>query len=200
MSLNFRKTGARIFLLGLVCWCILWSLSVWLNLNALPWMGWLTLLLAAGCIRYDLTLHTKTSGAALQRFLRNALIVAYAWFLLAAFALIGYSRLPGAVQKDVVFHLLGLGFIFTMILAHAPLILPAAIGKTPPHSAPVLFFVLFQLLTFIRIMSDLLVTEFVAPWVWSGWITGVLHLAAFVAYMVTVFRQVRKPAIRRSSR
>lgn len=190
MSLNFRKFGARLTLWALILWSALWGLNSWLNVLQLPWMGIATLFLAIGCIRFDMTLWTKRAVHQLHSFLRRTLMVGYVWFLLFAISMIGSSHLSGAVTKDVMFHLAGLGFIFTMILAHAPLILPAAIGKLPPSSAPVIPFVIFQICTVIRLVADILVEKSVSLWVWSGWITGVLHLATLMIYMALVIRSL----------
>ena len=191
MSLSFQKIGAKIALWMLIAWCVLWGLTAWFRVAPLPWMGALTLLVAAGSIRYDMSLWAKGSAGPLHRFLQRTLAVAYAWLILAAMAMIGSSYLPGAVMKDVLFHLMGLGFIFTMILAHAPLILPAAIGKLPPVSAPAVPFVAFQLVTAVRILADLCVAKWTAPWMWTGWTSGILHLALFIVYVALVFRSSR---------
>jgi hypothetical protein len=191
LSLNFRKNGARALLWSLIVWCGLWILSSRIAVPHIRWMGVATLVIAAGCIRYDQTLWVKTSAFQLHSFLRRALTVAYVWFILSALAMVAASYLPGAVMKDILFHLLGLGFIFTMILAHAPLILPAAIGKLPPFSVPVIPFAIFQLWTVVRILSDLMVANSIRIWMSAGWITGILHLVTFIYYMALIVRRLR---------
>lgn len=192
MSLNFRKAGARITLWILAGWSILWCLSVWFDLLPLSSMGVATLLVFAGLVRYDMSLWMKGDAGPLHRFLQRALGAAYLWFLLAAIALTGWMHLPGAVIKDVLFHLFGLGVIFTMILAHAPLILPAAIGRMPPSRAPIVPFIAFQALTAVRIVTDLNVARWPTAWMWIGWITGTLHLVSFILYVAMVFRSIGK--------
>lgn len=194
MSLNFRKTGAKITLWILAGWSALWGLSVWFNLLPLSWMGACTLVVLAGMVRYDMALWIKGEAGPLHRFLQRALGAAYVWFLLAAVAMTLSTYLPGAVMKDVLFHLLGLGVVFTMILAHAPLILTAAIGKLPPDRAPIVPFVAFQILTAIRIAADLNVSRWPAAWMWTGWTTGVFHVIAFIVYVAMVFRSSKRPA------
>ncbi|HJZ12828.1 MAG TPA: hypothetical protein VJ521_11795, partial [Acidobacteriota bacterium] len=76
------------------------------------------------------------------------------------------------------------------ILAHAPLILPAVIGKVPSSFAPAIPFVIFQLCTVMRIGPDLFVQKSPAAWMWSGWVTGVLHLTTFVVYMALVVKSL----------
>lgn len=192
MSLNFRKAGAQITLWVLAGWSTLWGLSVWFDLLPLSWMGVATLLVCAGSVRYDMSLRTKGEAGPLHRFLKRALGAAYIWLFLAGVAMTGWIYLPGAVMKDVLFHLLGLGFVFTMILAHAPLILPAAIGKLPPSNAPIVPFVAFQILTAVRILADLNVARWPAAWMWTGWITGSLHMLSFILYAAMVFRSLKK--------
>ena len=187
MALSFRRKGAQITLWILMGWCILWNVAVWSDRISLESMGWLTLILAVGTIHSDISIRIKAKGG-LQLFLRRALGVSYAWLVLSVMAMIGWNHLPGAVMKDVLFHTLGLGFIFTMILAHAPLILPAAIGKLPIAFAPVVPFVIFQILTAIRLIADLTVANHLKFWMWSGWITGTLHSMSFAVYALLVLR------------
>jgi hypothetical protein len=192
LSIAFRKIGAQLTVWLLILWCALWIASSWLRLLSLPAMGVFTLILSALCIRYDRALWTKTGEGRLHAFLRSSLATGYAWLLLSAAFMMASGVLPGAIVKDVLFHSMGLGFIFTMILAHAPLILPAAFGKLPPSSAPEITFQVFQVTTVLRIVADLLVSASVQIWMWTGWITGVLHIGLFLTYVALVASSIRK--------
>ena len=51
------------------------------------------------------------------------LLLGYGWLAVAGAAWVATSRLDSL--RDVALHALGLGFIFSMMLGHAPVILPA---------------------------------------------------------------------------
>jgi hypothetical protein len=91
------------------------------------------------------------------------LLVAYAWMGLGAALLIGWDFLP-ATAKDMTYHAIGLGFIFTMILAHAPVILPAVSGGAPVRRVPVGLFALCQGMTVLHLIGDAVVAK--APDLW----------------------------------
>ena len=74
--------------------------------------------LAAWLGVFDIARHTvKTEGFA--RYAALALLGGYAWLAVA-----GAAWALGPAPGEVALHALGLGFVFSMILAHAPLIVP----------------------------------------------------------------------------
>ncbi len=191
MSLNFHKVAAKIALWLLIAWCAVWNLAVWWKHLSLTVLGAATFLVAIAAITQDRSLRISGATSRMHRFLQRALFVSYAWLILGSLAMMLSGYLPGAVVKDILFHTMGLGFIFTMILAHAPLILPAALGKLPAQSAPLLPFVVFQLMTVLRIGADLNVAQMPVFWMWTGWITGVLHTLSFLAYVALLARSLK---------
>jgi hypothetical protein len=194
LSMQFKKTGARIVLFGLIGWCVLWIVSTWRGIPNLSAMGIVTLILTCFLAFYDLSLRTRTSKSAhnLHGFLKLALIFAYLWLFAGSIVMVFWFTISGAILKDILFHLFGLGFIFTMILGHAPLILPAALGKMPPNKAPLIPFLIFQAATLIRIVGDFALMQSVLLWQWTGWITGVVSALAFFIYLVTLFFSLKR--------
>ncbi len=90
-------------------------------------LGALLVLLALWLARYDiarLTLRQK----ALTRFVAVCLLAGYFW--LAVAGLIFLLRGPW----DPALHAVFLGFVFSMIFGHAPVILPAVLGIRFPYS------------------------------------------------------------------
>ncbi len=81
--------------------------------------------LAAWLMRHDIARRTvKQSG--LTRFIAVCLLSGYGW--LATGALVALSSTviePGAPAFDASVHAVMLGFVFSMVLGHAPIILPA---------------------------------------------------------------------------
>lgn len=90
------------------------------------WGGWLYGLSLAGLalwlIIFDIARRTISSQG-LSRYMAVCLLLGYAWLAVAGLAWISTSL--GYAARDVALHALGLGFIFSMMLGHAPVILPA---------------------------------------------------------------------------
>jgi hypothetical protein len=194
MSMLFRKRSARFVLFALIAWCFLWILTTWQGVPNLTTMGVVTLILVASLVFHDSVLHVSRThaGHGLHRFLRSALILAYLWLFAGAVVMTAWAQFSPAIFKDVLFHLFALGFIFTMILGHAPLILPAALGMPPLQKAPVIPFVIFQGATFFRILGDFSLTRSIPFWQWSGWITGIINVLSFFAYIALIFLFLKK--------
>jgi hypothetical protein len=101
-------TGARAFGLGLL------GLAVWL-------------------LRYDIARQT-VHQTGLTRFVAVCLLSGYAW--LAVGGLLGLAGAFGTVQpwRDAALHAVFLGFVFAMVIGHAPIIFPAVMRvKIPYH-------------------------------------------------------------------
>ncbi len=71
-----------------------------------------------------------------MRFIAICLLSGYIWLALAGLIGISGGFLPGHPWRDAALHAVGLGFVFSMILVHAPIIFPAvARVKIPYHPA-----------------------------------------------------------------
>lgn len=62
-------------------------------------------------------------AAGLPRYMAVCLLTGYAWLALGGLAWVG--MVLGCPGRDLALHALGLGFIFSMVMGHAPVILPA---------------------------------------------------------------------------
>ena len=78
--------------------------------------------LAGWMIAFDIARRTIASRG-LSRYMAVCLLLGYGWLAVAGAAWVATSF--GLPQRDVALHALGLGFIFSMMLGHAPVILPA---------------------------------------------------------------------------
>ena len=82
------------------------------------------LALAVWLLRYDIARHTiKVAG--LTRYMAVCLLSGYAWLGIAALLGTAGAFQPGAILRDAALHALLLGFVFSMVFGHAPIILPA---------------------------------------------------------------------------
>lgn len=78
--------------------------------------------LATWLIGFDIARRTIVSHG-LSRYMAVCLLLGYAWLAVAG---LGWTAMAlGHPARDLALHALGLGFIFSMMLGHAPVILPA---------------------------------------------------------------------------
>lgn len=78
--------------------------------------------LAAWLVGFDIARRTVASHG-LSRYMAVCLLLGYAWLAVAGLAWVAASW--GHPVRDLALHALGLGFVFSMMLGHAPVILPA---------------------------------------------------------------------------
>lgn len=92
--------------------------------------------LAAWLARFDIARRTiRTRG--LTRFMAAALLTGYAWLATggALWVVLGHMTEPVGHQAayDAMIHAIFLGFVISMIFAHAPVIVPAVLGRPLPY-------------------------------------------------------------------
>jgi hypothetical protein len=80
------------------------------------------LCLATWLVCFDIARRT-VAAPGLSRYMALCLLLGYGWLAVAGFAWAATSM--GHPLRDVALHALGLGFVFSMMLGHAPVILPA---------------------------------------------------------------------------
>jgi len=76
---------------------------------------------------FDIARRTALTHG-LSRYMAVCLLCGYAWLGLAGVAWAGTA--VGCPGRDMALHALGLGFIMSMIMGHAPVILPAVARVT----------------------------------------------------------------------
>jgi len=98
--------------------------TVLLGASLLALVGWLTV--------HDVARRTiRTSG--LTRFMAASMLAGYVWLAVAATVwLLGGPATAGA-RYDAVVHAVFLGFAISMIMAHAPVILPGVLRRALPY-------------------------------------------------------------------
>ncbi len=90
-------------------------------------IGLALLALAAWLTRFDLAWRTIRHPG-LPRFMAVCLLSGYAWlFATAVFVLLKWPQTSG-LMYDVTLHTFFVGFVFSMIFGHAPVIFPAVLG------------------------------------------------------------------------
>lgn len=161
-----------------------------------PWTGtgWLAATLAgiaSWLLAYDIALKTvRTRG--LARFSAMCLLSGYGWLLVAAASMVLHPPGLTAFGHDAVLHAVGIGFILSMVFAHAPIILPAVAG-VPVHYVPALYgpAALLQLAVALRLSGDL------AGAAGTGQLAAWLVVAAIATYALTLI-STALPRLRRA--
>lgn len=69
------------------------------------------------------------------RFMAVALLVGYAWLALAGILWVGGRLAPGPITYDAALHAVFVGFVLSMVFAHAPVIVPAVARIELPFHA-----------------------------------------------------------------
>jgi hypothetical protein len=117
-----QQPGARaalawlLALLGASC-----AVSTWSSYGGIMFAAALAGL-AVWFLQFDIARKTvRTQG--LAQYMAVCLLGGYAWLAVAAVAWAGWTL--GAPWRDAALHALGLGFVFSMMLGHAPVVLPA---------------------------------------------------------------------------
>jgi hypothetical protein len=115
----------------------------------------------------------------LTRFIAVNLLLGYAWLALSGVLLVLFGADFGGLRYDAVLHAFFLGYVFSMIFGHAPVIFPAILGRGMSYRpAFYLHVILLHLFLAIRIGGDL--TTQIMPRHWGG-LFNTLTLLVFLA-------------------
>ncbi len=147
------------------------------------------LLLAAWLLRYDLApRNLKQSG--LVRYIAISLVSGYIWLAIGGLLAIWFGGVSAGPHYDAILHATFLGFVFSLIFGHAPIIFPSVLGISFPYS-PLFYSYLFllQISLILRLAGDLLLSPQVRRI--GGLLNGVTLLLFLVVNIATILRQKR---------
>jgi hypothetical protein len=146
-------------------------------------------------LRYDLAWQSAQQSG-LPRFMALSLIAGYLWLAAGGILWIIFAQFFSAGPRyDAMLHAIFLGFVFSMIFAHAPIMLPTITGLALPFQN--IFFLhagLLHLSLLLRIVGDLSLTLSLQRW------GGLLNALAILLFLVNNVRAVRLAANVRSIR
>lgn len=145
----------------------------------------LSLLAIAGWLVAHDVVRRQLGLAGQRRYLAAALLVGYANLAFAGGVLAAVGLLSGPGSYDVVVHGVFLGFGVSMVMAHAPVILPAVLGRPLPYR-PVLWAPLVLLQAGLAVRFGGALTG--ATGLWQ--VGGVLTVLAMLGFMVTALALV----------
>ncbi|MBF0267570.1 MAG: hypothetical protein HQL44_03145 [Alphaproteobacteria bacterium] len=178
------RTPSLILLIALI---LLGSATSLIDSNAAPRvMGAGFLGLAVWLMVFDIA-RRNLRQPGLPRFIGLALLLGYVWLGIGGGALIDHGMPQGGFEYDAVLHLIFVGFVFSMIFGHAPVILPAVLKvQTPYHPILMVWLALLHGGLLLRLIGDH--NAIVALRQWGG----VLNEAAIILLIVTLaFRTIR---------
>lgn len=147
-----------------------------------PLFGLALLGLAAWLVTYDVARAT-IRGKGLPRFVAACLLAGYAWLGVAAAVCLLEPGGPAGAGYDAFLHATFLGFVMSMIMAHAPVILPAVLRRPLPYR-PLMWIpaVLLHATLVLRLgLGD--ARGDITAWQWGG-VGNVVAVLAFVAAAV----------------
>jgi len=150
--------------------------------------------LTAWLARYDVARRTVRQHG-LTRFMAVSLLGGYAWLGVGgAIAVFTGVAMPGVVY-DALLHAVFVGFVLSMVFAHAPLIFPAILGLPLAYRPSFYLHVgVLHLSLILRVTGDL-VEELGR---WRSW-GGLLNAAALLLFMFNTGRSVALGGMRGES-
>ena len=142
--------------------------------------------LAAWLLAFDIARRTiRKTG--LTRFIAAALLAGYVWLAAAGILGLCFGGVTAGLYYDAFLHSVFVGFVFSMIFAHAPIIAPAILGIAMPYSSWFyLPLVLLQASLLLRVMGDL------AGWTVARQWGGLLNEVAILLLLATLVLAVRR--------
>lgn len=178
------SAAAGVFAAGLLLSLAEESLGVRLaGVGLLGLAGWLA--------RYDVARRTVRTGG-VTRYMAVALLTGYGWLAVGGALWAAFGGLAHGPAYDAMLHAVFLGFVISMVFAHAPVIVPAVLGRQFPYR-PVLYVPLGLLhasLVLRLVGGDALGN--VTAWQWGGTLNEVA-LLLFLALAGTAVIRSRAP-------
>lgn len=162
MSLFLQDLGIRLFSLGII------ALTIWLTKN-------------------DIARRTVKSKS-LTRFIAVSLLSSYFW--LGVTGLIGVffgASIIGTLKYDAFLHAFFLGFTFSMIFGHAPIIFPAILKIQMKYSARFyLHLALLHISVMIRVFSDITNNHDILK------ISGMLNAITILVFLLNTVSSIKR--------
>lgn len=150
-------------------------------------LGMLTL--AIWLLRFDLARRTvRQSG--LPRYIAICLLSGYGWLVIAGVLGLWVGGVTTGFRYDALMHTIFLGFVFSMIFGHAPIIFPAILGvKIAFHPLLYAQLALLHLSLLLRVGGDLFNSAAIRKW--GGLFNGVALLLFLAGIAITILRSRR---------
>ncbi len=144
------------------------------------------ILLGAWLLRFDIARHTiKKTG--LTRYIAACLLPGYVWLVIAGGLWLLAGLPPNHLMIDAMLHTIFLGFVFSMIFGHAPIILPALLPVDITYRS--IFYVplvLLQGALVVRVIADLTLNPALRQW------AGLFNVLAILLFLATMLLSAKR--------
>ena len=143
---------------------------------------------AAWLIRFDVARRTIKSRE-WTRYSAWCLLTGYGWLIIGGILGMIYGLPAAGYIYDALLHIFFVGFVFSMIFAHASIIIPSLTGKLVPWSR--YFYLPFFLLhgfLLIRVVGDLLYVTDIRIWGSYGNVAAILLFLGGILFQLTFKR------------
>lgn len=142
--------------------------------------GTILLVLVLWLVQHDVA-RVGIRRTGLPRFSAAALLSGYGWLLIAGVSWLSFGHQTSGFAYDAIVHAVMLGFAMSMVMAHAPVILPAVLHRPLPYRASM--WVPLGLLHVGLIMRVLIGDLFQLTVVWQ--VGGVISVVALLVFVFT---------------
>lgn len=158
-----------------------------------PVLGAVLLALVAVFVVHDVARRT-VRATGLPRYMAWCLLAGYAWLVVAGAVWLLAGQVSGGPAYDAVVHAVFLGFTLSMIMAHAPVILPAVLARPLPYRPA--FYGPAALLHGSLVLRLLAGDAYGLPWALQlGGSLNVVAVLAFVAVAVWSGATAARPRV-----
>ena len=149
--------------------------------------------LGAWLLRYDLARRTARKTG-LTRFIAWCLLPGYAWLAAAgSLWIVAAERFGGGPWYDAMLHAVLVGYVFSMVFGHAPLIVPAITGRALPYRPRFyVHLVVLHAALVLRVAGDLALWP--AGRQWGGLLNALAILLFIASSALAVARGTRAAA------
>jgi len=152
----------------------------------LPQLG--TRLVAVGLVsmalwllRHDVA-RRRLGDPGLPRFVAVGLLLGYLWMVVAGCVLLWAGPVTSGYAYDAAFHAIFLGFVFSMIFVHAPIVFPSVTGADIPFRR-----IFWAHLTLLHVSLLLRVAGDARVWLpWRQWGALLNAVAIVLFFLVTM--------------
>lgn len=145
-----------------------------------PLLGASLIALVCWLAAFDIATKTVRSTG-LPRFTAAMLLVGYGWLAAAGAIWLLSTRAPSGAAYDAAVHAVFLGFTLSMIMAHAPIILPAVLRRPLPYTP--LFYLPAGLLQVSLLIRVAIGDGF--DWSYARNLGSVLNVVAVLLFVLT---------------
>lgn len=149
--------------------------------------------LALWLLRYDIAWRRLKAGGQ-ARFIAASLLSGYGWLGVGGLLALVYGGATAGPFYDAWLHAILLGFVFTMIFAHAPIIFPAVL-QLPVHYSPLFYghLVVLHFGLVLRVYGDIVLWMAGRQW------GGLLNAFALFFFLINTLVAVRRGSMARTA-